>query len=251
MPPRYGKLDLAAWAKSVPTINGYKTEPWILKGAKILSINMEIDDDPADNLIPATMHPSIPEYAIFCVTSYPESPVGAFSIAEVRVSGRTGVRPRGFVLRSFCDNEDARREMAARWGYPTVAGDVKIDIRHDRVVARVNAGGKPVLECELLDRDMISGGDIQYIASMHLARNKEDGKLVLVQVDPEWVFKKVERGRPRITALDSEAWGAGSLLRADYPISATYNTCDVTLGKIRYVCDPTVDAFKGTTAVAA
>ena len=91
MPPRFGKLDLAAWAKSVPTINGYKTEPWILKGAKILTINMEIDDDPADNLIPATMHPSIPEYAIFCVTNYPESPVGAFTIAEVRVSGRTGV----------------------------------------------------------------------------------------------------------------------------------------------------------------
>ena len=136
MPPRYGKLNLAAWAKSVPTINGYKTEPWTLKGAKILTINMEIDDDPADNLIPATMHPSIPEYAIFCVTSYPESPVGAFSIAEVRVSGRTGVRPRGFVLRSYCDNDDARRELAARWGYPTVAGDVKLDIRHDRVVAR-------------------------------------------------------------------------------------------------------------------
>ena len=149
MPPRYGKLDLDSWGKSAPTISGYKTEPWILKGAKILSINMEIDDDPADNLIPAAMHPSIPEYAIFCVTSYPESPVGPFSIAEVRVSGRTGVRPRGFVLRSYCNTEDARRELTARWGYPNVAGDVKLDIRHDRVVARVDAGGKPVLQCEL------------------------------------------------------------------------------------------------------
>ena len=155
MPPRYGKLNLAAWAKSVPTINGYKTEPWLVKGAQIFSLNMEIDDDPADNLLPATMHPSIPEYAIFCVTAYPDSPVGAFSIAEVRVSGRTGVRPRAFVLRSFCNNEDARRELAARWGYPTVPGEVKLDIRHDRVIARASAGGKPVLECELLDRDMM------------------------------------------------------------------------------------------------
>ena len=92
--------------------------------------------------------------------------------------------------------EDARRELAARWGYPTTPGDVKLDIRHDRVVGRVTAGGKPVLECELLDRDTIAGGDIQYIASMHLARNKEDGKLVLVQVDPEFVFHKAERGKP-------------------------------------------------------
>ncbi len=111
MPPRFGKLDLAAWAKSVPTINGYKTEPWILKGAKILTLNMEIDDDPADNLIPATMHPSIPEYAIFCVTTYPDTPVGAFSIAEVRVSGRTGVRPRGFVLAVSA----TMTTRAARW----------------------------------------------------------------------------------------------------------------------------------------
>src|SRR5580700_4757842 len=251
MPPRFGKLYLAAWAKSVPTINGYKTEPWILKGAKILTINMEIDDDPADNLIPATMHPSIPEYAIFCVTNYPESPVGAFTIAEVRVSGRTGVRPRGFVLRSYCDNEDARREMASRWGYPTVAGDVKLDIRHDRVVARVGAGGKPVLECELLDRDMISGGDIQYIASMHLARNKDDGKLVLVQVDPEFTFAKAERGKPRIVLMNNDAFGAGASLRLDNPISATFTTADVTLPKIRYICDPAVPAMQGTTKVAA
>lgn len=48
MPPRYGKLDLAAWSKSAPAINGYKTEPWILKGARIVTLNMEIDDDPAD-----------------------------------------------------------------------------------------------------------------------------------------------------------------------------------------------------------
>jgi hypothetical protein len=251
MPPRFGKLDLAKWAKSVPTINGYKTEPWILKGAKILSVNIEIDDDPADNLIPATMHPSIPEYAIFCVTSYPESPVGPFSIADVRISGRTGVRPRSFVLRSYCDNEDARRELAARWGYPTVAGDVKLDLRHDRVVGRAAVNGQPVMECELLDRDMISGGDIQYIASMHLARNKEDGKLVLVQVDPEFTFSKAERGKPRIIMLDNDAFGVGNYFILGNPISATFTIADVTLPKIRYICNPELPAMQGTTKVAA
>ena len=251
MPPRYGKLDLAAWSKSAPAINGYKTEPWILKGARIVTLNMEIDDDPADNLLPATMHPSIPAYAIFCITNYPDSPVGPFSIAEVRVSGRTGVRPRGFVLRSFCDNENARRELAARWGYPTVAGEVKLYIRHDRVVAQAGAGSKPVLECELLDRDMISGGDIQYIASMHLARNHDDGKLVLVQVDPDFTFSKAERGKPRVILLDNDAFGAGANLRLANPISATFTTADVTLPKIRYICNPELPAMQGTTKVAA
>jgi Acetoacetate decarboxylase (ADC) len=249
--PRFGTLDLSGWNKSAPTINGYKTAPLTLKGAQILSINIEIDDDPADALIPRTMHPSIPEYGIFNVTNYPESPFGPFSIAEVRVSGRTGVRPRGFVLRSYCNNEDACRELAARWGYPTAPADVKLDIRHDRVVGRVTAGGRAVLECELIDRDFISGGDIQYIASMHMARNKEDGKLVLVQVDPDFTFSKAERGKPRILLLDNDAFDAGNHLRLGNPISATFTTAEVTLPKIRYICDPELPAMQGTTKVAA
>jgi hypothetical protein len=249
--PRFGTLDLAGWNKSAPSLNGYKTEPLVLKGAQILSINIEIDDDPADALIPRTMHPSIPEYAIFNVTNYPESPFGAFAIAEVRISGRTGVRPRGFVLRSFCNNEDACRELASRWGYPTASAEVKLDIRHDRVVGRVAAGGRPVLECELVDRDVIAGGDIQYIASMHMARNKEDGKLVLVQVDPDFTFSKAERGKPRILLLDNDSFGAGNNLRLGNPISATFTTAEVTLPKIRYICNPELPAMQGTTKVAA
>jgi hypothetical protein len=249
--PRFGTLDLSGWNKSAPSLNGFKTEPLVLKGAQILSINIEIDDDPADALIPKTMHPSIPEYAIFNVTNYPESPFGAFALAEVRIAGRTGVRPRGFVLRSICNNENAAREMASRWGYPTTLGDVKFDLRHDRVVARASVGGRPVLECELIDRDTIAGGDIQYIASMHMARNKDDGKLVLVQVDPEFTFSKAERGKPRIVLLDNDAFGAGNNLRLGNPISATFTTAEVTLPKIRYVCNPELPAMQGTTKVAA
>ena len=249
--PRFGTLDLSEWNKSAPSISGYKTEPLVLKGAQILSINIEIDDDPADALLPRTMHPSIPAYSIFNVTNYPESPFGAFAIAEVRVSGRTGVRPRGFVLRSYCNNEDACRELASRWGYPTAPAEVKLDIRHDRVVARVSAGGRPVLECELVDRDVIAGGDIQYIASMHMARNKEDGKLVLVQVDPDFTFSKAERGKPRVLLLDNDAFGAGNNLRLGNPISATFTTAEVSIPKIRYICNPELPAMQGTTKVAA
>ncbi len=76
---------------------------------------------------------------------------------------------------------------------------------HDRVVARVKADGRTILEVEMLDRDFIGGNDIQYVSSMHLCRNKEDGKLVVVQLDPEWTFLKAERGRPNIVGFD----GAG------------------------------------------
>lgn len=251
--PLAGTMDVQAFAAgNVREIHGYKGGAWTLKGAQILNVCYEIDNDTIASLLPVTLRPVIPAYGIFNVTHYPESPVGAFSIAEVRVGSRAGVRPRGFVLRSYVDNEGAGRELAERWGYPTVSGKVYLRAFHDRVVANVTTvQGVKAFELEMLDREFISGGDIQYISSMHLARNKEDGKLAVVQVDPEWVFHKAERGRPHMITLDSKSWGAGDKLRADYPISATYTTSDVTLSEIRYVSDPNQDAFRGTTKVAA
>jgi Acetoacetate decarboxylase (ADC) len=251
--PRAGRMVIEPFAaRTAREINGYKTEAWTLKGAQILNILYEIDNDTVEDLIPVTMRPAIPAYAMFNVAHFPDSPVGPFSIAEVRVGSRAGVRPRGFVLRSFVSTESAANELAQRWGYPAVVGQVYLRAFHDRVVGRVTTSeGKKALEMEMIDREFISGNDVQYVSSMHLTRNKQDGKLVVVQLDPEWTFHKAERGRPHIISVDSQSWGAGDLLRADYPISASYTTCDVTLSKLRYVCDPTQDAFKGTTEIAA
>jgi hypothetical protein len=252
MPPRFGTLDLAKFAKSVSTINDYKTDALTLKGVQILELHMEIDDDPAIALLPATMHPAIPQYAIFNVIHAPQSDWGPFTIAEVRVAGRTGVRPRGFVLRSYIDNDDAAKALSSRWGFPVAKGDVTLRVLHDRVVGRVKLAGKTVYEIEEQDRDSIGGGDIQYIASMHLAKSKVDDKLVVVQVDPEYVFTKAERGRARVVALDPEAFGAtASNLNVMNPIMACFTTADMTLPKVRYICNPELPAMQGTTKVAA
>jgi len=248
--PRFGTLDSASYA-SAATIDGYKTEEWTLKGVQLLEIHHEIDDNPADALVPRAMHPCIPEYAIIDVLHAPDSPAGEFTLASLRIAGRTGVHPRGFMIKAYCSNDKASRELASRWGFPVTTGDVSLVVRHDRVVGKASAGGKTVLEVELIDRDAISGTDVQYIASMHLARNKEDGKLVLVQVDPDYTFHKAERGRQQIRTFDAAAFGVGSHARFMNPISASFATVDMTLPKIRYVCDPEKPALQGTTKVAA
>ena len=248
--PRAGLLDFQNWNGTVAEIENYKTEPWILKGAQILNLAFEIDDLSADHLIPPALHPTIPAYASFNVTIFPESPVGRFATAEVKVCGRAGVRPRAFPLRAVIDSQDAARELARRWGFPVSPGKITVDLRHDRVTAEVGIGNSVAMKCELLDRETISGGDIQYIASMHLARSLQDDKLVLVQVDPEYVFSKAERGRP-ILSFDPAAWNTGGHVKVINPISATYTVCDVTLPKIRYICDPGKPAYFGTTKVAA
>ncbi|HKV55786.1 MAG TPA: acetoacetate decarboxylase family protein [Candidatus Binataceae bacterium] len=252
--PLVGTMDVAAFvgAGNIREIHGFKTEPWVLKGAQILNVYYEINNDTIASLLPVTLRPVIPAYGMFVVTRYPDTPIGPFTIAEVRVGCRAGVRPRGFVLRAYVDSEAAANELAQRWGYPAFPAKVKLRPYHDRAVAEVvTSDGKKALEVEMLDREFISGGDVQYISSMHMARNKEDAKVIVVQVDPEWVFHKAERGRPHLIALDSKAWGVGDMLRADYPISATFTTCDVTLTSIRYICDPNQDAFRGTTQLAA
>jgi Acetoacetate decarboxylase (ADC) len=249
--PSSGTMDVQAYAPNVNEINGYKTEAWTLKGAQILNVYYEVKNEPFASLMPVTFHPVIPAYAMLNVTHYPESPVGPFSIADVRVGCRAGVRPRGFTLKSYVSTEAAARELASRWGYPASVADVYMRAFHDRVVGRVKVDGRTILEVEMLDREFIGGSDIQYISSMHLCRNKEDRKLVLVQLDPEWTFIKAERGRPHLISFEGQAWNGGDKLVPTWPISASYAIADTTLSPIRYVSDPNVDAFKGTTQLAA
>jgi hypothetical protein len=250
--PRSGRMDVAAFAANAGEINGFKTEEWTLKGARILNVYYETDNDAADDLLPVTVHPAIPAYLMFNIMHCPESPVGPFTLADVRLGCRAGVRPRGFTLRSYVDSQAAARELTGRWGWPASVGTVHLRAFHDRVTARIgDAAGKTVLEVEMLDRDFISGGDIQYVSSMHLCRNREDGKLTLVQCDPEWTFAKAERGRPRLVSFDAAAWNGAGRLNPNWPISASFAVADVTIGRIRYVSDPNLDAFKGTTAIVA
>ena len=97
--------------------------------------------------------------------------------------------------------------------------------------------------CKALEKNVLSSPAFEAFA-------KEN--LVLVQVDPEYVFSKAERGKPRIVALDHEAFGAtASNLNVMNPIMACFTTADMTLPKVRYICNPELPAMQGTTKVAA
>src|SRR5260370_7356373 len=100
--------DGGAFMRNPPEIETFKVEPWVLKGAQIINLLAEVNSEKSDALLPKAMHPSIPSYAMFNVTVYPDSPVGKFGIGEVRLSSPPAVRPPGFVLRRCVDNQAAR-----------------------------------------------------------------------------------------------------------------------------------------------
>lgn len=245
--PRYGNLDLKAWAARAPLIDGFGTEPWTLKGAQILEFRHEIEDVAGDALVPPALHPAIPAYATFSIIQVPESPAGPFNFGEVRIAGRSGGRPVGFVLRCFCDNEAARRELAARWGYPAAPGKVELVPHHYRVSGRVIAEGRTVLEITMLDRRPLAGANLQSIASINLARNQADEKIVLVHVETQAAFASSETGKQHFVRLDPEAFGADDRLHLTSPMGAGFAVADLTLPRIQFITDPARPAEEATT----
>lgn len=245
--PRFGSLDLAAWARTAPVIDGYKTQAWTLKGAETVEVRNEIDNVVAVSLLPPALHPSMPAYATFRISRIAESPAGPFGWCEVRVVGRAVGIPVGFVLRCFCDNDAAARELTARWGYPVAHGEMDISMRHYRGSASVTSNGRVVLEVEMSNRE--SSLSLLPLPAVNLARNRLDEKLVLVQVDNEAQVSRSERAAYRIVTLDQEALAAGGTIRPTNPMSATLSTADIILPRIQYIYDPERPAEQGRTVL--
>ena len=247
--PLFGTLELPAVSTNLPRLRDLDTEPWALPRAEILQMALEVPRS-THALLPRAMHPAIPSYVTILVTRYPESPVGPFLLAQVRLMARAGAHPRGFVLGAHASTPEAAAALRERWGLPAAVATVTLKRRHDRVMAQVIRDGVTVLDAALVDPQPISGGDVQYIHTVTLAQAPLDGKLApwLVQVDPRYTFHKAERGRPEVSRLHGEAWGAPDLALQN-PISCTVCTCDTDLPRIRFVMDPETPVIRGTRKI--
>jgi Acetoacetate decarboxylase (ADC) len=247
--PTFGTLELTSVVDRLATMLDLDTEAWSLPGAEILQLAFEVPRA-TESLLPRAMHPAIPPYATIWVMRYTESPVGSFTLAQLRLMGRAGAHPRGFVLGAVASTDDAARALRERWGLPVVPGKITFTRRHDRITATVVRDGMTILDCELIDPEPISNSDVQYIHSVTLAHATLEGKTgpLLIQVDSRYTFKKAERGRPHVGTLVPPAWGAGPL-RPLNPIAATVTSVDTDLPRIRFVMDPEVPVARGTRRI--
>ena len=247
--PTFGTLELSGIVDRLATMPDLDTEAWSLPGAEIMQLAFEVPRA-TETLLPRAMHPAIPPYATIWVARYSESPVGPFTLAQLRLMGRAAAHPRGFVLGAVASTPEAATALRERWGLPVVPGKVTFTRRHDRVTTTVVRDGVTVLDCGVIDPDPISPGDVQYIHSVTLAQAPLDGKTgpLLIQVDSRYTIKKAERGRPRVGVLVPPAWSAGPL-RALNPIAATATSCDTDLPRIRFVMDPEVPVVRGTRRI--
>ncbi len=247
--PTFGALELDRVVDRLPAVRDLDTEAWLLPGAEILQLAFEVPRQ-TGALLPRAMHPAIPPYGTIWVIRYPESPVGPFTLAQLRLMGRAGAHPRGLVLGAVASTPEAATALRERWGLPVAPGHVTLTRRHDRITATVTRDGETVLDCGLIDPEPIAGSDVQYIHSVTLARAPLDGKTgpLLIQVDSRYTIRKADRGRPHVGALVPAAWNAGSL-RLTNPIAATVTSSDTDLPRIRFVMDVEVPVVRGTRRI--
>jgi hypothetical protein len=207
------------------------------------------------------LNPTIPPVVSFLIYRAADSECGPFALAQVRLTARSGVRPRAYLVSARCDNPELASLLAGTWGFRVSPGEIALRRFHDRVDCVVTepasssqsgrGPGRTILNVSLVDPVPVTGHDVQYPPGMHLARLERDGVWVprIVQVDSEYEFRRADRGRPSLTSFDPAAWGDERLV-TDIPVSASFAACDMTIANVRYICNPDIPAAEGTEKVS-
>lgn len=242
--PLFGTLDVASALATAPTVDDLAPPTWQLPGATVLQVSYEVREEPALAITPPALHPSIPPYATFSVLRCPESPVGPFHLALVRLIVRAGIRPRGLLIGAFTDSDEAADALARGWGYRIRTAGVTLHRRHDRIRGTVEIDGRTALDVALDDPEPVAGSDLELFDDLHLTK-VAGGDPVIVQVDPTYVYHAADRGRADLAAYDAAALGTAGVDPV-YRVVAVACSADIELAAPRFVLDPERPAVEGT-----
>jgi hypothetical protein len=249
--PLAGSLDIRPFLDDAPVVDLDDRELHVDE-VSILHVLYELKTDDIEALVPPALNPTIPPVIAFLAYQAESSEYGPFSLVQIRLTARAGVRPRGYLVNSVCDNEDLAARLSGAWGFRTMPGHVRLRRYHDRVECGVTVDRRSILDVALVDPEPVTGHDIQYHPSMHLAhvRDGDGTRPRIIQVDTEYVFRQADRGRPLLSLFDAAAWTSQTLTPIE-PISASLATCEMTIPAVRYLCNPDLPASEGTEKVAA
>ncbi len=237
-----GTADLDALAEGAPTMESVDPEAVTLEGVEVVQATFEMAYSSRQTTLPPGLHPTTPPLMVVLGWRAPDSPWGAFTMVQTRVSCRSGVRPRGFVAGCLVDTGEAAAALSGRWGLPAQVGPVRLTRFYDSV--ELDAG--PALALTGLDPDPLGPADVQYTVTTTLAHTPRG--LRLVQVEPEYSLERVERIRPRLDHFDPAHWGSGELAPR-YPVTASVAVGTIHIPRLRFLSRPDVMAFEGTEAV--
>jgi hypothetical protein len=241
-----GNADVAALGRRAPHLGGFEGEALALPGVELLQITYELGGRAPESLFPPALVPTLPVLAVLSVLQANEGPLGRFALAQLRLTCRSGVRPRQLLTAAYADGEAARAALNERFAFGAQPAKIRLERFYDRVEARVEAGSRVVLDAHALGPLPLAASDLQFFSSMHPAETPKG--LRLVQIDADLHVTRAERAAPRVTRFDAEAFGVPDATLA-WPVAAFVALCDLDLPRVRFVCRPDVPAFTGTERV--
>ena len=241
-----GTADPQVLAARAPVMGTLDAGPAHLGEVEVLQAAYELPYACREPLQPPGLHPTTPPLLIKLAWRVGASPWGPFSLAQARVSCRSGVRPRGFVAACIVDGAGAAAGLAREWGLPAVPGTVELRRAYDRAGLVAARDGATAVDLVGVDPDPLSPGDVQFTVTTSLARTPRG--LRLVQIEPEYALRRIERLRPRLACFDGEAWDLPGVVPG-FPLAATISVGEITLPRLRFLSRPDVTAFEGTERV--
>lgn len=242
-----GTMNLAEVAWQVPALDTLATGELAIGRVDVLQVMYEIRCGQMVDLVPFALQPSIPASATWVAVRADDSPWGPFRMALTRITGRSGIRPRGLVTAAYVDNPDAARELRQGWGYPTTVADVTFKRSYELIAVSVVHDDRVVLDARLHDPEVINSAP--YIsANLHVVDLPEGRRML--QVDPGIEFTEIQRGRPDLRVFDAAAHG-GARIEPVYPVHAVYGAGDMTLPALRWYFHPDKLLAEGTTDLRA
>jgi hypothetical protein len=242
-----GTADLDAFARGAPRLASFDGEPLTLPGVELLQLTYELGGCAPESVFPPALLPTLPVLAVLALWRAESGPLGRFALAQLRLTCRSGVRPRQLLVASFADGEPARAALNERFAFGARPARIRLERFYDRVEASVDADGATALEVTGLAPLPLATSDLQFFSSMHRADTPKG--LRLVQVDSELRVTRAERAQPHLVRFSSEAFGLAAA-RLAYPVAAFVALCDVTLPRLRFMCRPDVPAFAGTERIS-
>lgn len=230
-----------------PRVAGFDAGPVTLPGAEVLQAAFEMPVSAREALVPPALHPTNPALCVIQAWRCPESPWGAFALAQVRAQARSGLRPRGFVVGAVCDNAAAADALATDFGFPARPGEVLLRRAYDAAWLEVGCEGRRILALEGMDPEPLLPEDVLYSVTLNLAETPRGPRLL--QVEPEYAVTRAERLRPRLLSFHPEGWG-DRRLDPYHAVSASVASATIVIPRMRFACRPDELAFSGTERVA-
>jgi hypothetical protein len=245
----YGTRDVEAVGGGAPPVDLTQTDALEIADGEILQTIFELRFTGFETRVPPAMHPSHPPYATIFFYRAKTSPIGPFTMAQVRVSGMAGISRFSYPIHGWIDNPEAGEVFARRWGYRLDLADITLTRRFDGVWGTVTQNEKLILDAGMYDPEPVSGADATHAGHLNLAYVEGDEPPVpmLIQAGPQLSFTRCDRGRPRLKTYDAEVIGG------DVPyfnVSAFAGQCSFLFNPVVFICDPTRPAVEGALTLA-